>query len=188
VRPPFAQGILVAVLACYAVAATTFVLRVGPPLVVGVLAIGAVAAMFALQVGVVSRRTAPPAQRRAALAGQAVLATGSIVALDVPDVGLPGFVAGSALLVLPGRARWIGAAVVVALVVLAQALLVGTPVAVVYGLVATVNHGLVVFALTRLRDLVDALAAARADAEALAVAQERLRFAADLHDLLGYGL
>ncbi|MGH8938570.1 MAG: sensor histidine kinase, partial [Actinomycetes bacterium] len=48
--------------------------------------------------------------------------------------------------------------------------------------------GLVVYGLTRLSNLVTELHAARNELAEMAVAQERLRFARDLHDLLGYSL
>ncbi|MDT7788860.1 MAG: hypothetical protein QOF58_7279, partial [Pseudonocardiales bacterium] len=50
------------------------------------------------------------------------------------------------------------------------------------------NHGLVLYALTRLRSMVIELHEARAELVTAAVTQERLRFARDLHDLLGYSL
>ncbi len=70
---------------------------------------------------------------------------------------MPGFVAGSALLVLPIRVRWLAFAAVALAVTAAQAVLVGAPVGIAYGLFASVNHGLVVYGLTRLRDLVGVL-------------------------------
>jgi signal transduction histidine kinase len=164
------------------------VLYAAPPPATTVLGVAAVAVMLALQLGVTGRRAGWAGPRRAALVVQALLAAGSIVLVGDPSVGLPGFVAGSALLVLPPRLRWVAFAGTVAAVTAAQAGLVGTPDGIAYGIAATVNHGLVVYGLTRLRDLVDALQAARDDVAALAVARERLRFARDLHDLLGYGL
>jgi two-component system sensor histidine kinase DesK len=54
--------------------------------------------------------------------------------------------------------------------------------------VAVIDTGLVVFGLTRLAGLVTRLHEARTELAEMAVAQERLRFARDLHDLLGYSL
>lgn len=185
---PFAQSILVAVLAGYALNGVQFVLDAAPgagPVTVGVLA---VAGVLALQLGVLARRGGRPVRRHAALAAQAALVVTSIAVVGSPYVGLPGLLAGSVLLVLPGRVRWPVFVAVALTVGAVQWVLSGSPDGIVYGIVSTVNHGLVVYGLTRLRDLVDALEAARADVAALAVTRERLRFARDLHDLLGYGL
>src|SRR5262249_46760520 len=62
------------------------------------------------------------------------------------------------------------------------------PVDAVFGGVATIDTGLVVFGLTRLTELVTDLHRARTELAQVAVTQERLRFARDLHDLLGYSL
>ncbi len=187
-RQPLAAAILAAALVGYALNSIQFVLYLGAGVGVTVLASAAVGVMLALLLGVVCRRRERSGRRLAALAVLAVLSAGSILILADPYVGLPGFVAGSVLLVLSRRARWIVFAAVVAASTVAQAVLNGTPDGIAYGFVATVNHGLVVYGLTRLRDLVGAVEAARDDVAALAVARERLRFARDLHDLLGYGL
>src|SRR5262249_35453169 len=60
------------------------------------------------------------------------------------------------------------------------------PVNAIFGGVATIDTGLVVFGLTRLAGLVTDLHEARTELAEAAVAEERLRFARDLHDLLGY--
>jgi two-component system sensor histidine kinase DesK len=54
--------------------------------------------------------------------------------------------------------------------------------------VSTVMSGLLVFVVRRLNLLVDQLRATRAELAEAAVAQERLRFSRDLHDLLGHTL
>ncbi|MCY7343514.1 MAG: histidine kinase [Pseudonocardia sp.] len=189
-RLPFAQTMLTAVLVGYAINGVLFVLlsEPTPNPTSAALGTGTVAAVMVLQLAVISRRGSRAVHRLAALAAQAALSVGSIALLADPYVGLPGFVAGSALLVLPRGVRWPAFAAVALAVTAAQAVLVGAPDGIAYGLFATVNHGLVVYGLTRLRDLVDVLGAARADVAALAVTRERLRFAGDLHDLLGYGL
>ncbi|WP_344427186.1 sensor histidine kinase [Amycolatopsis minnesotensis] len=103
-------------------------------------------------------------------------------------VGMPGFFAGSALLVLPV----LPAAVVFALVVLSMAVLqlsyTGSAFDIMYTTVSTVITGLVVYGLSRLANLVAEVHAKRMRLAELAVAEERLRFARDLHDLLGYSL
>jgi signal transduction histidine kinase len=105
-----------------------------------------------------------------------------------PYLAVPGFLAGSAALVLPGRAGWVAFfAVVIGQGVIYDAL-GAHPVAIGYGLMATMNHGLVLYALSRLRSMVTELHEAREELATAAVTQERLRFARDLHDLLGYSL
>jgi len=62
------------------------------------------------------------------------------------------------------------------------------PVLIGYGVISTINLALVVYSLTRLRSLMAELHEAHADLALAAATQERLRFARDLHDLLGYSL
>jgi signal transduction histidine kinase len=185
---PFAQSILVAVLVAYALNGVQFVLDAAPGAARTTVGIIAVCGVLALQLGVLGRRGGRPAWRYAALAAQAGLVVTSIAVVGDPYVGLPGLLAGSVLLVLPAWIRWPVFTALALAMGGVQAVLSGSTDGIAYGLVATVNHGLVVYGLTRLRDLVDALEAVRADVAALAVTRERLRFARDLHDLLGYGL
>ncbi|WP_158685027.1 sensor histidine kinase [Streptomyces sp. LaPpAH-108] len=101
---------------------------------------------------------------------------------------MSGFLAGSVLLLLPTRVAWplygaIGIALFTYTVVTGHTLLDS-----VYTLEATLITGLVVFGLTSLAALVSRLHAQREELARLAVANERLRFAQDLHDLLGYNL
>ena len=103
-------------------------------------------------------------------------------------VGLPGFLAGSLLLALPPVAAWTGFAAVVASIAVAQWQFTGLFLDVSYATVSTIITGLVVYGLTWLAGLVVQLHNARNELAQLAVAQERLRFARDLHDLLGYSL
>jgi two-component system sensor histidine kinase DesK len=102
--------------------------------------------------------------------------------------GLPGFLAGSILLVLPNPAAWVGFALVAISAGAAQENFTGAPEDVAYIAASTVITGLMIYGLTRLANTVVELQAARAELARMAVAQERLRFARDLHDLLGYSL
>src|SRR5262249_28270065 len=123
----------------------------------------------------------------AALLCQAVLVYQAL-RFSAAWISLPGFLAGSVLLVLPLRFAWpVFAAIVVAMTVY-YASLISDPVEIAYTAVATTITGLVVYGLTRLSSLVVELHDARAELAQMAVAQERLRFARDLHDLLGYSL
>ncbi|MFJ8966283.1 sensor histidine kinase [Lentzea sp. NPDC102401] len=148
------------------------------------------AGIVALVLGVVSRpRVQPGPAGHAALAGIAVLVLVPQFVFHDPFVGgVPGFLAGAAALVLPRRPGWAAFAVVVAGQGVVHAVLGSAPTDVVWGLMATTNHGLALYALTRLRSMVTELHEAREELATAAVTQERLRFARDLHDLLGYSL
>jgi two-component system, NarL family, sensor histidine kinase DesK len=103
-------------------------------------------------------------------------------------LGMPGFLAGSALLVLPRAAAWLAfGAIMASTNVLLFRVGFGWG-EVAYTTVSTALTGLVVFGLSRLTGLVAEVSRSRAELARLAVAQERLRFSRDLHDLLGYSL
>ncbi|MET9229876.1 histidine kinase [Lentzea sp. NPDC003310] len=128
------------------------------------------------------------AGRLAVLAVMAVCVYLPVWIFDNPFIADPGFLAGSAALLLPRRYGWttfIAIAAGQSFVFPATGL---TGSYVVYALIAVTNHGLVLYALTRLRSMVTELHEAREELATAAVAQERLRFARDLHDLLGYSL
>jgi two-component system sensor histidine kinase DesK len=103
-------------------------------------------------------------------------------------LGMPGFLAGSALLVLAPAVAWptFAAILVITDVLLFQVGFGWDKVA--YTTVSTTITGLVVFGLSRLSGLVTEVYRSRAELARLAVAQERLRFARDVHDLLGLSL
>ncbi|HEU5110369.1 MAG TPA: histidine kinase, partial [Micromonosporaceae bacterium] len=103
--------------------------------------------------------------------------------------GLPGFLAGSALLVLRPVAGWTVFAAVVATVAWTQVAFGAIdPRDIGFNVVLTVSNGLIVYGLTWMARSVRQLRAARRDLAEVAVAQTRLRFARDLHDLLGLSL
>ncbi|BFV59172.1 hypothetical protein KCMC57_up42760 [Kitasatospora sp. CMC57] len=99
-----------------------------------------------------------------------------------------GFLAGSALLLLPTAWAWVAFTLVTlsipAIAVANHSDFQNT----VYVVISTALSGLVVYGLSRLAGLVVELHRAREKLAQMAVAQERLRFARDLHDLLGYSL
>ncbi|WP_033820401.1 sensor histidine kinase [Kitasatospora sp. MBT63] len=99
-----------------------------------------------------------------------------------------GFLAASGLMLLEGLWAWVWyAGVVLSMAGVAVAFQL-RPVEVVYVAVSTLLSGLMMYGLSRLVTLVVELHRARGQLARLAVAQERLRFARDLHDLLGYSL
>jgi two-component system sensor histidine kinase DesK len=124
----------------------------------------------------------------AAVAAQAALAYLPLLEFGHAWNGMPGFVAGSALLVLPAIPAWSVFAGVVLSMVLIQGSDGWDPASLTYIAVSTAITALVVYGLTRLSTLVKEVNAARTQLAEMAVARERLRFARDLHDLLGYSL
>jgi two-component system sensor histidine kinase DesK len=135
----------------------------------------------------------PTARAKPPMAYLALLVQAGLVYLPMLHykqawIGQPGFLAGSMLLVLPPVLAWPAFALVVASVGAAQATFTGAGFDVAFAAVSTIITGLVVYGLTRLAGLVRELHRARSDLAQMAVAQERLRFAQDLHDLLGYSL
>jgi signal transduction histidine kinase len=101
---------------------------------------------------------------------------------------LTGFLAGSALLVLPPVRGWLVFAAVVVTGGLAQVAARGLVLGMVFGGTGVVISGLATFGLTWMVRSVTELRAARIRLAQAAVAEERLRFARDLHDLLGLSL
>ncbi|MFE4973231.1 sensor histidine kinase [Kitasatospora sp. NPDC056651] len=103
-------------------------------------------------------------------------------------VGLPGSFAGSVLLTVARPRSWLLSAVLVAVQYPLCAALGGTPGQCLNASVSTAVGAAVVYGVARLADLIAELRAARTELAELAVDRERLRFARDLHDLLGYSL
>ncbi|WP_197288880.1 sensor histidine kinase [Nocardia sp. NRRL S-836] len=124
------------------------------------------------------------------LAAMFVLTYTPILVFGSPWLGMPGFLAGVALLVLPPRTGVVAFAAIVVSVGLLYTFEPGGGdlVSSAYGFISTTNIGLVVWAITRLRAMVSQLHDARSELAELAVTKERLRFARDLHDLLGFSL
>jgi two-component system sensor histidine kinase DesK len=132
------------------------------------------------------------------LAAQALL----VYAAFLPSVaayvgGLAPFLAGSVLLLVPGRWRWAGYAAVVAswsvlsttLVLRGFSVPAGQRLAdMLYQVAVTAGIGLMVYGLSRLAGLARQLEALRGELARMAVVQERLRVVRDVHDLLGLGL
>ncbi|HEU5470916.1 MAG TPA: histidine kinase [Actinophytocola sp.] len=152
---------------------------------------GYLLATLGLQLGYFSRpgnRPHPPAAYLMLLL-QGLLVYLPMLQFQEAWTGLPGFLAGSALLVLRPVAGWTVFAAVVATVAWAQ---VGfgaiLPRDIGFNIALTVSNGLIVYGLTWMARSVRQLRAVRLDLAEVAVAQTRLRFARDLHDLLGLSL
>jgi two-component system sensor histidine kinase DesK len=127
-------------------------------------------------------------RRALALGVQASLTFVPMVWLGVAWGSMAGPLGGSILLLLPVRLAWplYGA---VTLTILGWSASDGVPALEMgYFTISTALTGLVIYGLTRLTDLVREVHATRAEMARMAVTQERLRFARDLHDLLGYSL
>ncbi|MFD3333899.1 sensor histidine kinase [Streptomyces sp. NPDC058700] len=146
--------------------------------------------IFCLQLGH-SRpgaRRAPVRQRATTLSAQALLTYLPIAVFHSQWGAMAGFLAGSLLLLLPSRWGW-PAYGLVGLTMLVPPTLDGLSLQeTVYLCLSTLLTGLVVFGLSRMTELVLALHETRGQLAGMAVTKERLRFARDLHDLLGYSL
>ncbi len=106
-----------------------------------------------------------------------------------PGGGMGGFVGASALLVLETRKGIAVFGTLVALIALSTGARSGFgTVAVPYMVVSSLLTGIIVYSLIRLATLTIAVHEAREDFARIAIVKERLRFARDLHDLLGYSL
>ncbi len=186
-----AMAITTAVLFAFGFVAVTYVLAARPSTVRLVEALLLLVVVMAIQLVIafprLVRRLTP--YRGGVLALQGLLTYGPFLVFQQAWMPLPGLLAGSVLLVLRENWRaWTGfAAVVLSTDVLQFWVGLGWR-DVAYTTVSTVLTGLVVFGLSRLSDLVSEVHRSRAELAHLAVAQERLRFARDLHDLLGYSL
>ncbi|GAA3902931.1 hypothetical protein GCM10023084_64290 [Streptomyces lacrimifluminis] len=119
---------------------------------------------------------------------QALLTYLPLFALGFGWGGMAGFLGASLLLVLRPVVAWPLFGLVAAAAWATGPLLGMNPLSSMYIAVSTILTGLIVYGLNRLAQLVVEVQAAQTELARLAVTQERLRFARDLHDLLGYSL
>lgn len=124
----------------------------------------------------------------AVLGTQTCLAYLPILVFGQAWLGMPGFFAGSVLLVLRPAVAWPVFVLVVASVSVVQWAFTTRLADILFAAIFTVTTGLVVYGLSRLTELVVEVRESRAETARVAVLRERLRFARDLHDLLGYSL
>ncbi|MYW49220.1 histidine kinase [Streptomyces sp. SID161] len=188
--PRLARAVLLAVMAGYSLVTAVNILGEKLAPVQNCVVFTALLAVYGLQI-VHSRpqaRQSPRWHRVTTLLLQCLFCAVPLALFGIAWGAMGGFLAGSVLLLLPGRVAWplYGA---IGLSLFTYSALEGNSVLdSVYAMEATLVTGLVVFGLSSLTGLVTRLHAHRADLARLAVASERVRFSRDLHDLLGYNL
>jgi two-component system sensor histidine kinase DesK len=190
--PRLARAVLLAVLCSYVAVQVINVVTAplssyGLKLAVDIAALVGVFALTAM-VTSASAEHWPPWRRTATLLAEAAITYLPLIMLGTYWADMAGFLAGSALLLLSGWVAWsLFTAVIASMIPVAAAAHVG-----VYGAayltLSTLVLGLVVFGLARLSLAITYVYSTRGELAQLAVIRERMRFARDLHDLLGYSL
>lgn len=190
IAPTLARAIVAAAFCGFGIVALTWVFEEGKSALQTMLAISLLGGLLALQYFYFCRPSTNLRSKQAyvMLAVQACLAYLPLPIFEQGWVSQPSFVAGSVLLVLPLPLAWPAYLVIVAGTGVSQYVVSGLWIDVVYILVNTATAGLYVYGLTRLARIVTALHQARGELAKSTVAHERLRFARDLHDLLGLSL
>ncbi|MCX4820523.1 histidine kinase [Streptomyces sp. NBC_01142] len=185
-----ALAILVVALASYLGAATLHLLMVRESLVQLVVGGSALVAIFVVQV----IRSVPRSTRLRRrhtywiLAVQALLTYVPVLLLGPIWVGLPGFLSGTLLLSFRPPWSWLTAGLVLSSVMGLAYFHGMAPLEVAYVGVSCLLLTTTIYGLTWLAEMVVQLRSAQREIARLAVEKERLRFARDLHDLLGYSL
>jgi two-component system sensor histidine kinase DesK len=187
-----ARAIVLAVLCSYVAVQIIDVVTAPLPSRGGKLAvdIAVVLGLFGLTVAVTSSSAErwPLWLRLTVLLTEAAITYLPLIVLGRYWAGMAGFFAGSALLLLSGWIAWTLFTVTIAsMIAVAMAQDLGTYGA-AYLTLSTLVLGLVVFGLARLSLAIRYVHATRGELAQLAVISERMRFARDLHDLLGYSL
>lgn len=188
--PRLARTVLTVALVCYMSVTALNLLGEGPRLFQLLFSLVCLILIFLLQLrhSRPGARRASARRRTATLSAQALLTYLPIMVFHSQWGAMAGFLAGSLLLLLPGRWAW-PAYGFVGLTMVIPPTLDGLSVPeIVYLCQSTLLTGLVVFGLSRMSELVQALHETRGQLAGMAVTKERLRFARDLHDLLGYSL
>ncbi|MFJ6466080.1 histidine kinase [Streptomyces sp. NPDC091387] len=147
------------------------------------------AALLPLQFACSTRspHTWPVRVRVLTLCAQAVVTYVPLAWLGMPWGAMTGLLGGSVLLVVPGRLRWPLFVLVTGAVVPIVVTLAGAGV-MLYSLGVTLLFSLIIYGVSSLSGLVAELRETRRELAGMAVIQERLRVASDLHDLLSYSL
>lgn len=151
------------------------------------IAVGCSAALLVLQLGYFARGDVDlhSRQAHAVLVAQTALSFLPVLILGYAWISMQIFAAANALLVVSRRWRWWVWAVEI-LAVAGLSWWYGDPLlGTAYITLVTAQTSLVLFGLVILRMLVQALYATHSEVERALVTAERLRFARDVHDLLG---
>ncbi|WP_406145948.1 sensor histidine kinase [Streptomyces sp. NBC_01012] len=188
--PRLARAIIVVALCCYGTMTVLNVVRTHPGTTELVVCVGLVLAVFGVQLAVSSpqARHWPTGWKVLILSVQAVLTFAPLVWFSTNWGSMQGPLAASLLLTLPARYAWPSYGVLIAFIPAYNLLAGATIDLVLYFTISGILTGLVIYGLTRLTDLVHEVHSTREELARMAVTQERLRFARDLHDLLGYSL
>lgn len=188
--PRLARAIIVVALVCYSTMTVLNVVRTRPGTTQLIVCIGLVLAVFGVQLAVSSpqARRWPTGWKALVLILQAVLTFAPLVWFGTNWGSMEGPLAASLLLTLPARWAWPSYGLLIAFIPVYNLMAGATIDLVLYFTIAGILTGLVIYGLTRLTDLVHEVHATREELARMAVTQERLRFARDLHDLLGYSL
>lgn len=189
-EPKLARTITVSVLVYYCGIAVLNVLWSGAGSGRLAVCLLCVAAVFTVQFLHVSSRAQqwPMRLRCLTLGVQALLTYLPLILFGLDWGSMAGPLAGSLLLLLPGRAAWPLFGVIAAGMLVMTVLDGSSGVMVVYLTTSTMMAGVILYGTAKLSDLVAEVHASRDELARMAVGQERLRFARDLHDLLGYSL
>lgn len=188
--PLLARAVTLVALLCYGTMCVLNVVRAQPETPKLVVCVVLVVAVFSVQVAISSggARRWSARGKAAALILQAVLTFVPLVWFGTEWGSMEGPFAASLLLTLPARYAWPSYGLLIAFVPVYSAFAGESTDMIIYFTIATLLTGLVIYGLTRLTDLVHEVHATREELARMAVTQERLRFARDLHDLLGYSL
>ncbi|MFE2428196.1 sensor histidine kinase [Streptomyces sp. NPDC059373] len=188
--PRLAQTITVAALVWCAVVAVLNVVWTEPGRNQLILCAVCIGVIFGVQVvhTLPTARRWPPRTRAITLTVQVLLTYLPSIAYGINWSPMAGPLAGTILLLVAGWAGWALYGLAAATVTVTAVLTGQTAFFTVYFTGSTLLWGLVIYSLTRLADLVDEVHVARGELARMAVTQERMRFARDLHDLLGYSL
>ncbi|MEV7871750.1 histidine kinase [Streptomyces sp. NPDC088124] len=185
-----ARALLVATLLGYALLTTAGILSAGMPQPAEAVSLLLLLPLLALQLlhSAPGGSRAPLPRRCLTLTLQALLTYFPVVVFGTYWETMAGYLAGSLLLLLPPRAAWplyatVGLSMLVPPLLDARTLIESAAFS-----HTTLLPGLVLYGLTRLTELTTHLHTTRAELARRAVTGERLRFARDLHDLLGFSL
>ncbi|MFF4587813.1 sensor histidine kinase [Streptomyces sp. NPDC001388] len=188
--PRMASAITTVVILCFFGVALTYAASGG----LGALGLTAFCVLMALLLGLQFCHSFPARaprwarHNRITLAAQAVLTFGPFAFFGEAWLGMPGFLCSSCLLVLRPALAWAAFGLVLVATGTVHFLVGYGAGELAYNMVATVLTGLVVYGLSRLTGLIAEVQAARDELVRVTLAQERVRFARDLHDLLGFSL